>query len=142
MKNPQRQDIWLSADNEQVYVVSVHNDIVNYVYSKDDKFFADNMERDAFIKTHKYITFSVADISELFRGEIVDNGLVFLNMKNNMCVVLKVENGYVWVFSKTSKGFCCNRYGKWWINRCINECKYRIIAKYQSWQEAINSEEF
>lgn len=69
-------------------------------------------------------------------------GTIFVNTKRNVCVVLKSDDRYDWVLSKTKQGFCCNHYGKWWIEDCLDRKVYEIIGQYPTWQEAVNSKEF
>ena len=73
---------------------------------------------------------------------MIKEGLVFLNTKNNPCLILKVDDKYCWVFARTTKGFNCNHYGKWYIEQCLRCGNYHILNNYKTWQEAVNGEEF
>ena len=73
---------------------------------------------------------------------MIKEGLVFLNTKNNPCLILKVDDKYCWVFARTVKGFNCNHYGKWYIERCLRCGNYHILNNYKTWQDAVIGEEF
>ena len=70
-------------------------------------------------------------------------GQIILNSKKHPCLILKVDDNYYWLFSKTPKGFNCNHYYKRYIEDSIIKGNYNIIEEYPTWQEAIiNSKEF
>lgn len=73
---------------------------------------------------------------------MIKEGLVFLNTKNNPCLILKVDDKYCWVFARTTKGFNCNHYGKWYIEQCLRCGNYHILNNYKTWQDAVIGEEF
>lgn len=73
---------------------------------------------------------------------MIKEGLVFLNTKNNPCLILKVDDRYCWVFARTTKGFNCNHYGKWYIEQCLRCGNYHILNNYKTWQDAVIGEEF
>lgn len=71
---------------------------------------------------------------------MIKEGMVILNTKHHPCVILKVDDRYCWLFAKTPKGYNCNHYGKWYIEDSIDRGAYKIVADYETWQEAVNDE--
>lgn len=69
-------------------------------------------------------------------------GIVFCNTKGNKCVILKVDDVYCWVFSKTKDGFNCNHYYKSYIQRQLDRGNYFVICGCENWKQAIVSKEF
>jgi hypothetical protein len=70
-KVPQRGEIWKSEDYT-VYIIGIHNSIVNYVYEWRRCYYSGILPMYDFEKLYKYVGNSMVDVGDIFSEVIYE----------------------------------------------------------------------
>ena len=71
----------------------------------------------------------------------IKSGLVLLNTKGNINVVLYVDCEKCILFSKTKKGYSTTTIAKWYVEEKLKRT-WKVVAQYPTWLDAMNGKEF
>lgn len=71
----------------------------------------------------------------------IKSGLVLLNVKGNINVVLCVDCEKCTLFSITKKGYVTTTRAKWYVEEKLGKT-WKVIAQYPTWLDAMNGKEF
>lgn len=70
-------------------------------------------------------------------------GQIYKMSNNTHFIITSINDCYIFYLSKSVKEkLSTSRIGEWYMERQLSQGKYKLIAEYPTWQEAVNSKEF